>query len=201
MAQTNVYSLNAVGYITVTLPAASYTMLTDPLVETPDNTLNTVLPNTAGAYKKAKVYFFSGGSFGAPISGLATSWSDGGGDVLAPGHAVFFYNSTATAMTATFVGQVPTGSLTNTLTPGYNLVSSIVPAQGDLVTNPITLLPATKKDFVYTYDPTAGYSAKESFSAAGWSAHPTLNQTGYGFYFFNNQATNENWVENFTINP
>jgi hypothetical protein len=41
-------------------------------------------------------------------------------------------------MTATFVGTVPQGSLTNILVKGFNLVGSMVPASGDFVANTIT---------------------------------------------------------------
>jgi hypothetical protein len=218
MAQTNVYSQNAVGYINVTFPANSYTVLTCPLICSPDNTLNTVLPNTNGQYKKAKVYAFSGGNYTVTEIGSATSvaptgWSGGGSDItLTPGSAVFFYNSTAAAMSATMVGTVPQGSLTNTLIPGYNLVGSIVPASGDLCSNSITVLTNIfKKDFVYTYDPTnGGYSGKDIVSAPGngsgyngqWNGgDPVIDQVGYGFFYYNNQGTNNPWVENFSINP
>jgi len=227
MAQ-NVYSVNAVGYVNVTFPANSYTILTDPLVASPDNTLSNVLPNLNGQYKKAKVYAFAGGNYTSIEVGESTSlapsgWSLGGADItLNPGQAVFFYNSTASAMSATLVGQVPQTStgvvtpnlpngLTNTLIPGYNLVGSIVPASGDLSTGLAALTNITKKDFVYTYDPTnGGYSGKDNVTAPGkgigynnqWSlGDPIIDQTGFGFFYFNNQTTNETWVQSFSVNP
>jgi hypothetical protein len=218
MAQTNVYSQNAVGYINLTIPAASYSILTCPLICSPDNTLNTVLPNTNGQYKHATVYQMSNGVYtvtevGVGTAANASGWSGGGADVtLSPGQAVFFYNSTAAAMTTTFVGTVPQGVLTNSLTPGFNLVGSIVPASGDLPTNSITQLTNVfKHDYIFTYDPTnGGYSAKDTIVAPGngtgynsefASGDPVIDQVGYGFFYWNNQATNNPWVENFTINP
>jgi hypothetical protein len=217
----NVYSVNAVGYINLTFPASSYTILTCPLICSPDNTLNTIMNNTNGAYKKAKVYAFAGGVFTITESGVATTvnptgWNGGGADVaLNPGQAAFFYNSTTAAMSATFVGTVPqngTYNMTNALNPGFNLVGSIVPASGDLSTNPITQLTNIfKKDYVYTYDPTnGGYSPKDAVVAPGigtgynnqWgNGDPIIDVVGYGFWYWNNQSTNNPWVENFTINP
>jgi hypothetical protein len=118
-------------------------------------------------------------------------------------------------MSATFVGTIPQTNnynMTNTLGLGYNLVGSIIPASGDLSTNPVSALTnITKKDFVYTYDPAVvgGYSAKDSVSAGSgsgynndWSAgDPVIDQVGYGFFYWNNQKTNEYWVENFSVNP
>jgi len=141
---------------------------------------------------------------------------------LNPGQAVFFYNSSAAAMNVTFVGQVPqtsTGTvtpnlangLTNILTPGFNLVGSIVPASGDLSTGLAGLTNINNKDYVYTYDPTnGGYSAKDNVvsSAIGhgynnrWSAgDPIIDQVGYGFFYYNNQTTNNPWIQSFSVNP
>jgi hypothetical protein len=217
VAQTNVYSLNAVGYVNVTFPAGTYTILTCPLICSPDNTLNSVLPDTNAQYKKALVYQYSGGAYTVTENGVGTGadpsgWGGGGADVtLNPGQAVFFYNPTAADMQATFVGQVPQGSLTNALIPGYNLVGSIVPTSGDLPTNSITQLTNyTKHDFVYTYDPVAGYSGQDSVVAPGngsgynnqWTGgDPVTTNVTQGFWYFNNSAATNNWVETFSVNP
>jgi hypothetical protein len=117
----NVYSLNAVGYINVSFAPGTYTILTCPLIASPDNTLNTLFPNTNGQYKKAQVFQFAGGTFTVTEFGVSTNanptgWATGGADVtLNPGQAVWFYNPTAAAMTATFVGTVPSGPQTNSL--------------------------------------------------------------------------------------
>jgi hypothetical protein len=180
VAQTNVYSLNAVGYINVTMPPG-FSIITCPLIVGTDteyaptyngtpvtNDLNVVLNNDAPAspYAHATVYsFINGNTFGNQDSALGAGagggWSGGSltsgpsgatpsasqsdigqGIQLLPGQAVFFKNPNAlvggASMTATFVGTVPQGSLTNILVPGYNLVGSIVPASGDLVANSIT---------------------------------------------------------------
>ena len=180
----NVYSVNAVGYINVTMPPG-YSIITCPLIVGTDteyasvyngpavtNDLNVVLNNDASIgspYKGANVLSFKNGhgfgngdlglgvaagggwtggelyppgpSFGA---GSSASQSDiGQGVQLLPGQAVFFYNPNpltgpVTNMTATFVGTVPTGSLTNIIVPGYNLIASMVPVSGDLVLNSIS---------------------------------------------------------------
>lgn len=217
----NVYSVNAVGYINLTFPANSYTILTCPLICSPDNTLNTILPNTNNQYKKAKVYGWASGNYTVTESGQGTTvgnptgWAGGGADItLNPGNACFFYNSTTAAMSATFVGTVPQNgsyNMTNLMNPGWNLLGSIVPASGDLSTNPITQLTNIfKKDFVYTYDQVTGYSPKDSVAAPGggsgynnqWTGgDPQIEQVGFGFFYWNNQSTNNPWVENFTINP
>src|SRR5208283_5203698 len=161
MAQsTNVYSLNVVGYVNVTIPANSYSIVSCPLVASPDNTLNTLLPNSTGTYLKVKVFFFSPTTGYTIETGTKTGWQLGGTETISPGQAVFVLNPSTTApLTLTFVGTVASGPQANVLTPGYNLVSSIVPTSGNLVTNSITVLTnAVLKDKVFVFDPVAGYS-------------------------------------------
>jgi hypothetical protein len=222
MAQTNVYSLNIVGYINVSIPPG-YSILTCPLVCSPDNTLNTLLPNTNEEFGlpgfHTQVSQFTGGQYVAGETAVApaaspngSGWLNGGSDVtINPGQAVFIYNPFTSNLPATFVGAVaPVTSQTNTLIPGYNLIGSIVPAQGDLITNSIMNLqsnyPYGKQDIVYLYDPVNGYTDYEYFPAfGGWGVNgststlldPATTNVVQGFFYFNNQGVTNNWVENF----
>jgi hypothetical protein len=238
VAQTNVYSLNAVGYINVTLQPG-FNIITCPLTCTPDNTLNTVLNNSAAAgtpYANATVYAFQNGvgyntiEVGQPAS-YGSGWGNGGADIsLTPGAAVFFQNPNpvgGAVMTATFVGTVPQGLLTNSLVPGYNLVGSIVPVSGDLVTNSVTSFHGASYplsgDYIYFFNPNAasptaqvGFENADSFSYGSWfqigggpntgvNDDPVTTNVSQGFFYYNNSAATtpvtESWVENFTINP
>jgi hypothetical protein len=166
MAQsTNVYSLNAVGYINVTM-VPGFSMVTCPLACSPNNTLATLFNNSAGQYQSngnSVVYAFTGGTYsGSDLAGYnaapgpsANGWAAGGTITINPGQAVFFYNPGNVNEYATFVGQVPqmgatnsayplasqtaTG-LTNTLAAGYSMVGSIVPVSGDLVISNVTVI-------------------------------------------------------------
>lgn len=238
VAQTNVYSLNAVGYINVTMQPG-YSIITCPLICSPDNTLNTVLNNSAAAgtpYANTTIYAFTGGvgytaiETGNPAS-YGSGWGNGGSDIsLTPGSSVFFFNPNAIGsginMTATFVGTVPQGSLTNALVPGYNLVASIVPVSGDLVTNSVTAFSGAsyplQADFIYFFNPNSVGSAQvgyvqDAYSYGSWFSaspgpniganyDPTTTNVSQGFFYYNNTVGNggaqtEKWVENFTINP
>jgi hypothetical protein len=221
MAQsTNVYSLNAVGYVNVTcLPG--FNIIADPLWATvgQPNTIGTVLNNTNGAYDLVGIFELNGANPYITDIGhhkdSTNGWLNGGVIPINPGQAVWFQNPDPTNIVITFVGTVPQGSLTNTLAPGYNLVSSAVPTSGDLVTNPITSLTNYNPlDAVNVYDPNV-----QGFSGAGgiyiahkagkgqggyenaWLANgdPVVPNVGEGFFYQNNQATNLLWVENFTI--
>jgi hypothetical protein len=237
MAQ-NVYSVNAVGYINVTL-YPGYNIITCPLICSPDNTIATLLNNSAGAYQipglhKAIVYsFVNGGGFGnsdtanTAIGGTA-GWANNGTLTINPGQAVFFYNNqnlvTGSNMYATFVGTVPQNStpisanfpngMTNALIKGYNLVGSIVPVSGDLVTSPISALTAFNGDYVYVYDPLyygaptnaqGGYSAGQlQYVGGNWiEGDPVIAAPYEGFWYHKNtlSSTTNFWVENFSVNP
>jgi hypothetical protein len=63
--------------------------------------------------------------------------------LLSPGAGAAFYNPNSSNLTIIFVGTVPGGLLTNSLNPGLNLVSSILPASGDLSTNSLLTFPSS----------------------------------------------------------
>jgi hypothetical protein len=208
MAQssTNVYSLNVVGYVNVTIPPNSYSIVSDPLVGSPDNTLNTLLPNSTGIYSKVKVFVYSPATGYTTDTGTKTAWQLGGTETLNPGSAAFVFNpSTTTPLTLTFVGSVPSGTQQNTIVPGYNLVGSIVPTSGDLVTNSISLLTnGVSKDKIYVYDPSNGYTTYTVGKTGAWTpSDPIIPNVGEGFFYENNNGTTPlTWTENFSVsNP
>jgi len=188
MAQ-NVYSINAVGYINVTIPPG-YSILTVPLICSPDNTLNTILNNTGSVYSGLSVNQFQNGT-GFVANDLATgfsSWENGGTMALYPGSAFFLFNAAAPnalntgSMAATFYGTVPqTGGvyaqlpagLANSLVAGYNLVGSIVPFAGDLNTGSIP------NNFGGGAGP-GGSDSVLQYSPAYDASNPPTHQLGYG---------------------
>lgn len=203
MAQTtNVYSLNVVGYVNVTLEPG-YNIITCPLMSSPDNTLNTLFPDGTGTYKGWQFYFFTGGvGYTGTDTGGKAGYANGGTNTISPGQAAFVYNSGTTALTNTFVGTVPSGSITNTLAPGYNLVGSVLPVSGDLVTNTLTTLTTgTKGDLIYIFDAaTQSYPGQLVAGKTGvWSPNDPSVSIGEGFFYYNAQTTPETWVENFSV--
>jgi hypothetical protein len=89
----------------------------------------------------------------------------------------------------------------------FNLVSTAVPASGDIVTNSImTFSNGVKKDQVYTYNPST--SLFTEYSAGGTPANlktnwpagdPILPTVGGGLFYYNAQATNNFWLENYSV--
>jgi hypothetical protein len=211
MAQTNVYSLNAVGYINVTLQPG-FNIITCPLIASPNNTIATLLNNTNGQYQSgprnvAQVQSYIGGVYSVDTAseGTGTSgWANGGIITMNPGQAIFFYNPASTNMYATFVGTVPTGPTTNYLYPGYNLVGSVVPVTGDIVTNPISLFTygtnvGRASDQFLTMIPDVGYNV-DTFTAGAWAGgDPVVSNAYTGFFFYNALTITNNWVEDFTV--
>jgi hypothetical protein len=208
VAQVNVYSINAVGYINATFPPG-YSVLTCPLICTPDNTLSTLFPPNftpghAAPLYNAAVSVFAGGHFGNGDSvSYSGGWNSGGTITINPGQALFFQNPNphgGASMTATFVGTVPqTGqyNMTNTLIPGYNLVGSIVPVTGSFISPIIDLTNAVGADDLVLYFNPASQSfaggVQGSYSL-GWQFGPGANgepvstNVTEGFYYYNATA-------------
>src|SRR5688572_23375944 len=122
MAQ--VYSVNAVGYVNVSVDAGDLAVLGVPLNGT-NNQLNTTMPLPLGS-DGATIYRFDVGlqNYLDPIN-----WFDGFGwfsptdptPTVNPGEGVWFHNTTAGSIAITFVGEVPSGTLNNSLPGGNNL--------------------------------------------------------------------------------
>jgi hypothetical protein len=156
----NVYSLNTVGYINLTI-TPGFNMISCPLLTSPDpasgliNTIGDLFPNNSNQLAQCVVWEYSPTNVGGYITDTASTkgnpntngWKSGGLIQLVPGTAVWFQNVFTSNLTFTLVGTVTTGqNMTNPLTPGFNMVSSILPMSGDLVTNTLsdyTPTPAT----------------------------------------------------------
>jgi len=212
-AQTNVYSLNAVGYINVTL-YPGFNMITCPLIASPDNTINTLINNGTHLYNGDSVYFFSPttGTYSQDTASARTSntngWANNGTNVLSPGVGCWFNNVANTNVTITFVGTVPSGTITNTILAGFNLIGSVLPTSGDVVSNSLTQLTNYNiGDDVYTFNPTSQSFVEYASSGRGTSGHnnnwnalgdPSTTNVYEGFFYLNSGAT-INWVENYSV--
>jgi len=148
----NVYSLNTVGYINLTI-TPGFNMISCPLLGTPNsvtgltNAIGDLFPNNSNQLAQCVVWEFSPTNTGGYITDTASTkgnantngWKSGGVISLLPGTAVWFQNVFGSNLNFTLVGQVTTGqNMTNALTPGFNMVSSILPMSGDLVTNTLS---------------------------------------------------------------
>jgi len=207
MAQ--VYSLNVVGYINVTL-TNGFQMVSCPLVASPDNTLNTImpaanLPANLAVYTFSNVGGYSSETVNVPRGGGANVWSGGGTTPIGVGQGAFVFlpGPTGTSLTVTFVGTVQqaSGSTPTPIPAGFSIVSSQVPLAGGL-TSVLGYNPNIN-DVVYTYDPTLGYSSDTFQTPRGggpgvWSggSEPVI---GVAQSFFLQAAASGSWANNFTV--
>ena len=128
-----VYSVNAVGYVNVTLKAG-YNLLNNPLNGT-NNNVNTIIPT---APEGSSLYKWNGNAqafFQADAYAFPLGWIDSDANpsttTISPGEG-FFIQNPAGATTITFVGEVPQGSLTNRIGQNYGFYGSQVPQSATL---------------------------------------------------------------------
>jgi len=216
MAQ--VYSVNAVGYVNQTVPANGWSILSVPLNGT-NNSLNTTLalPDTAEgcnvfrfdpatqAYRDAATW----------ITGLGWLSASDPDPTVNPGEGFFFQNITGSALTHTFVGEVPSGTLNNNVVGGnfWSILSSIVPKNlrlGDLdgtTGGPTTLeFPADEGDTVFIFDAaTQQYNDAYTYIATlGWLSNSDPDPDGPlvapGTGFFVQKTVGRTWTQTFSVN-
>jgi hypothetical protein len=199
-------------------------MISCPLIASPDNTIGTLINNASGQYTGDAVYFYNPATGSleidqaenigprSPNTTNADGWLFAGTNVLAPGTACWFFNSQSTNVTLTFVGTVPSGSITNTLVAGFNMVSSVLPVSGDIVSNSLSALTNYNVgDSVYVFSGGSSgsftiYQSSTIARQSGFGYHgnwndigdPTVPNVGQGFWYFDSGAT-VNWVENFSV--
>jgi len=192
VAQSNVYSLNVVGYYNVTVGAGQKVLLGNQL-NTTNNTLGGVIPNPAPG---SQFFKYNNGFAAYTFDDLDLVWTPDGNVSLAPGEGGFFQSPVAA--TITFVGEVRQGSLTNTLPKGTKVVrTSIVPQAGRISTD--LGVPGEAGDQAFFYN--NGFSAY-TFDDLDlvWTPNEPTNSVGGAFFYTKNSAgTQTNWVRNFTV--
>jgi len=203
MAQSNVYSVNVVGYVNVTVPAGGFVLTSNPLLGTSNdfNTLLGTLPNN-----NTKVYEWVPGSQGFNIyTKRAAGFSGYDGHQINPGEGFFIQNLGGAPITNTFVGQVMQGTNSVSFLSGgnFSLVSSPAPLTGGVET---TLgFPAAQNDKLYQWDPIGqGYVifTRRAASWTGGSGEPQIGATaaaGPAEGFFYTSTAGGTWNQVFTV--
>jgi hypothetical protein len=212
VAQSNVYSLNVVGYYNVSVPQGGLNLLANQL-NTTNNTLGALIP-TAVDY--TYIYMYSNGAYNGnqylSPANYGNGW-DYPNWVINPGQAFTIKDfNTPGGQSFTFVGEVLQGSLVNNVLTGpsadVNLCfrSSMVPQAGTLTGD--LKVPPEDYDYVYVWDSVAQkYNGNQYLSPAnygnGWdSADPNGPVIGVGQAFaykkFGNNVLSS-WIRNFTV--
>jgi hypothetical protein len=199
LAQSNVYSVNVVGYVNINLNAG-FNLIANPLDLDGtglNNTVQTVFSNSLP--NSSTVYSFSGGAYANPAASYTTKggWVNAGpaNAALHPGGGVFVSVSSPT--TVTVVGNVLQGTLAQPYAAGFSIVSSKVPQAGLLATD-LGYVPA-QSDLVYKFDSVAqNYPPASSYTTkGGWS--PSQPSMGVGEAFFLSSTLGGTWTRNFTV--
>jgi hypothetical protein len=205
VAQSPVYSVNAVGYVTKNL-TNGYNLISNPLNGT-NNLLSTIIPvitsesyilrwNPANQSYAASVPTFYEGGFG---------WIPD--EVISPGEGFFLFSTAPGNTNVTFVGEVPQGNLTNSLAGNYSLVSHIVPQSISLAAAGVGL-PAQEEDYVLFWSPVAQsyapvvptYYGDPGQGGFGWLPSEPTPAVAEGFFYHTGAAAGRNWTRTFSVN-
>jgi len=201
MAQ-NVYSLNVVGYVNVTVKGGGYTLCANQL-NNGTNGINQVL---TGAPDGAVVLTFKNNNYNSDTA-VGGAWFDSittapSTTTLQPGKG-FFYNNPGATGTITMVGEVPQGpALAVPLPAGYALVGTYVPVALALTpTNNFNLPDGT---IYLSFDNTKNNYVSDTFIGGAWfdsiTTAPATVQPAVGQgYFINNPGAATTWSINFTV--
>jgi hypothetical protein len=205
-----VYSVNAVGYVNLSLPVG-FSMVANPLDAGAGNNTVTKLfapANLSATPTSCRVYVFNnatGGYSVATFSSVTSAWGGAGAALeIAPGDGVFFQNSTAAALTATFVGEVKQGSLSTPIPQGFSIKASQVPQaiDPDATTLPASdRLPGAVGDRVYRYNAATGGYTTFTFSSVTGAWNPSLPTFNVGeSFFFQRVNPATAWTRTFSVN-
>jgi hypothetical protein len=216
MAQ-NVYSLNVVGYVNYTLPSHKFTAVANPLDASMGGTIalgndmtnlfniNTTTPALANG-SSIQQFISSINDYGPSIGYVSLSKKWGSNFSMPPGKAVLYFNNGASDTVVTFTGQVPQGTYNVGTLPShqFTLAGSPIPIGGNITnsTTVVGLVPAngdsvaTFNSAINDWNPSSGWVNLSK--KWGNSASSTIG-VAQGFLYFNNGASANNWVSNFTV--
>lgn len=194
--QAQVYSVNVVGYVNVTVPAGKLVLLANPLDPGQANTISDLLKNVPLGTIVYK-YDPQTGKF-ISSTWLGVMWSPRGDLTLKPGEGFFISNPGPNDLQITFVGEVLQGKLELPLVAGFNLVGSLVPQAGKVSTD--LGLPVEAGDAVYKFNVTTQKYELNTYAGGGiWlptMQEPTVD-VAEGFWVSKVKAAN--WVRNFQV--
>jgi hypothetical protein len=199
MAQSNVYSLNVVGYVNVPIyGGGQYNMICNPL-NNANNSISNLFNNFAqegdqifrwdvNAYDfSATTPTYSGGHWANPFT-------------LNPGEGIWYINNN-NDNTNTFTGDVVQTTVTQTLVGGgsYNSIGSTVPLGGSF-TNVIGGLVAHEGDQVFPWDYTTYdfSTTTPTFSGGNWNHTDFVIPAGGGMIYINNDVDNV-WSRTYSV--
>jgi len=192
-AQSNVFSVNAVGYVQEVFQPGIFQMVANPL-NTTNNTVAGLLPAPPAG---TVIYKWNGTSYDSSSFRFG-SWGTPG-MTLNPGEGCFIKcggSVGGTPFTNTFVGEVLQGALSNPLGVGFTMTASQVPQAGGVQTQ-LGLVPAAG-DTVYQWDVVNQTYVGHGFRFGSWGGGEPQIAVGEGFFY--STSTSNNWSRTFSVN-
>jgi len=192
MAQSNVYSLNVVGYVNTSVVgsgAGTFQMIANPL-NTTNNTLGGLI---SGAPDFTTLFKFNGTGF--DIATYAFGNWDHPEFSLKPGEGAIV-QSTA-PWTNTFVGEVMQGSLVNPYPAGFSIRASQVPQAGTLTA--LGLAPSQFSDFDTVYKFNTASQQYDIYTIAFGTWQPSEPALAVGESMWLQPAQAGSWNRTFTV--
>jgi hypothetical protein len=204
MAQSNVYSVNVVGYVNRVIPGSGgFALVSNPL-----DTGNNVYSNLFQTLPVGSVVLKWSGSAFAPATRIAfgTGWSPSTNNLntLNPGDAAFIQSPPSSGpITNTFVGSVVQGTWTNSFPAGFILLGNQSPDTGDFTSLGITAAvpssPSGSQVLLWNETNQAYAPYTRIGFGAGWSpAGPAITTPGQGMFF--DTVNPGSWSRTFTVN-
>jgi hypothetical protein len=182
MAQ--VYSVNVVGYVNVTV-GPGFNLVANPL-DAESNLVQDLMPD-----EFMTVWKFADGVYtSASFVGIWT----GENFELPPGEGFWVQNNGTEAFTITFVGEITEGTKSNDIPQGFSIKSSIVPQEGTLSA---LEFPAAAGDQVFKWNNAiSDYESANNVAGIWLPAEPSI---GVGESFFVNKSAAVTWSRDFTV--
>jgi len=191
-AQSNVYSANIVGYVTVTNGANQFALYANPL----DSGSNTLSNLFASSPNGTLVEIWNGAGFQSSTKGFGGVWTTN--LTLSPGQG-FFYKAAANG-TNTFVGSIIPqngASVTNSLSGGlFYLVGSPIPYTDNLTGTNLNLNAAVGNGTLVEIWNGVGFQSSTKGFGGVWTTNLVI-QPGQGFFVKPNAAAS--WVQTLNV--
>jgi hypothetical protein len=198
MAQ--VYSVNAVGYVNVTLKPG-YNLVSNPL-NAANNTIGELFKNMqGGVIGGTTIYKYVNNNFTPAVWDDLDNKYTGDAEaaqVVLPGEGVFVFIPGGADKVLTFVGEVVQGATSTPLPQGYSIKASVVPQAG----KPDAFgIPGSAGDTLYRYNTTTKNYDPYVYDDLDSKFVPDLPIINVGeafFYLRIGPATN--WTRTFSVN-
>lgn len=189
-ANAQVYSVNSVGYINLTIPAG-FSMIANQL-NAADNSVGALLPSVPIG---TTIYKWNGSGY--DINNFSFAGWGNAAMTLNPGEGAFIKNTSGADISVTLVGEVPQGPASNIDVPaGFSMISSTVPQSGAL--DSVLQFPAALGDTFYLWNNSTGGYNIFNYSFAGFGGNPPVPAVGEAFFVKKQAAAT--WTRDFSVN-